>query len=288
MSQRGIGPPDKRYIAFKIKSTCVNQDRPDRFLLPRKIRHHDLEVRRRTQLAQILTGLRDSAIRGNDGAVTWIVPTLTSKGWLPSRVGVDLYGGLSGVALLLGAYVREIHAGRADPVAGIETLSDEVQGTLKLYDDAHKCRATRETRESTKIGAYVGLGSQIWTLLVLGEWNRNCNDEMERARRLALDMIGAVRHQGSDVLSGKAGAISVLLMLASRARDATFLDAAKRFGHELCESATFERGNAFWPNAAKWPKGLGGFSHGATGIGCPVGCEPAQHGVAEPTGAGLH
>src|SRR6185437_11771446 len=76
----------------------------------------DLEARRRRQAAQIIRSIMTNAIHADDGSVAWVAPVLTPSGWSMQPLEQDIYNGISGVALLFGAYLHETAAGRADPV----------------------------------------------------------------------------------------------------------------------------------------------------------------------------
>jgi lantibiotic modifying enzyme len=116
-------------------------------------------------------------------------------------------------------------------------------------------------------GAYLGLGSQIWTYIVLAHWELDGGDGLQRARKLA-DQIPAAAAVDDiyDLLSGSAGAIVPLLMLASKTGDQTYVRIASQLGDLLHERAKHRNGQAYWSNTLA-PEGMGGFAHGVTGIG---------------------
>jgi lantibiotic modifying enzyme len=70
----------------------------------------------------------------------------------------------------------------------------------------------------------------------------------------------------SDLLSGRAGAIVTLLDLATRTGDGRWSELAISTGERLVELSLLDAGRARWPSQLQ-PAGLGGFGHGATGIG---------------------
>ena len=75
---------------------------------------------------------------------------------------------------------------RADPVAGIEELHAAVCHTLRLAELKIESNRRHHVKiRPPSIGAYIGLGSQIWTLLTLARWNGGRDEEIERA--LVLD-----------------------------------------------------------------------------------------------------
>jgi lantibiotic modifying enzyme len=70
----------------------------------------------------------------------------------------------------------------------------------------------------------------------------------------------------SDLLKGRAGAIVSLLRLADRTTDGRWLELAIGIGERLIELARLSEAGARW-GAPLWPDGIGGFAHGATGVG---------------------
>jgi type 2 lantibiotic biosynthesis protein LanM len=228
----------------------------------------DLEVRRRRQAAQVVRSIVTNAIHADDGSVAWIAPVLTTTGWVVQPLQQDFYNGISGLTFLLGAYLHETAAGRADAVPELEKLFAAALHTLHLDE------AKRESLgdEGLKIrplppGAYLGLGSQIWTYIVLAHWKLDGGDGLERARKLAAQIPAAAAVDDMyDVLSGSAGAIVPLLMLASKTGDETYVRIASQLGDLLHERAKHRNGHAYWSHTLS-PEGMGGFAHGVTGIG---------------------
>ena len=228
----------------------------------------DLEVRRRRQAAQIIQSIVTNAIHAGDGSVAWIAPVLTSTGWSVQPLQLDLYNGISGLTMLLGAYLHETAAGRADAINGLDRLFAAALHTLHVGE----AKQERLVDEGVKVrpllpGGYLGLGSQIWTYVVLAHWKLDGGDGLQRARKLA-DQIpaAATGNDLHDLLSGTAGAIAPLLMLASKTGDDSYVRIASELGDLLHERAKHRNGQAYWPQADS-PEGMGGFAHGVTGIG---------------------
>src|SRR6478736_2400824 len=146
----------------------------------------DLEARRRRQAGQIIQSIMANAIYADDGSVAWIAPVLTATGWSMQPLDQDLYNGICGLTLLFGAYLRETAAGRADPINELDRLFTAALHTL------HLAEAKREYvgDEGMKVrpdppGAYLGLGSQIWTYLLLAHWGLDGGDGLKSAGKLA-------------------------------------------------------------------------------------------------------
>jgi type 2 lantibiotic biosynthesis protein LanM len=228
----------------------------------------DLEARRRRQAAQIIESIVTNAIHADDGSVAWIAPVLTETGWLVQPLQQDFYNGIAGLTLLLGAYLHETAAGRANAIPELERVFAAALHTL------HVGEAKRESLgdEGLKIrplppGAYLGLGSQIWTYITLAHWELDGGDGLQRACKLA-DQIPAAAAVDDicDLLSGSVGAVVPLLMLAHETGDETYVRLASQLGDLLHERAKHQNGHAYWTHALA-PEGMGGFAHGVTGIG---------------------
>jgi class II lanthipeptide synthase len=72
---------------------------------------------------------------------------------------------------------------------------------------------------------------------------------------------------GADVISGKAGAIPALLILASMLRDRSLESFATRLGDELVQSAEQLAVSCSWRSAGEaFQPNLTGFAHGAAGV----------------------
>ncbi|MGW4522112.1 type 2 lanthipeptide synthetase LanM family protein [Amycolatopsis sp. NPDC004378] len=218
----------------------------------------DREHRRRALAARLVGQLCDGAVRGEDGTVTWVSPVFTPAGWSIRVLPADLYTGQGGVVLALAEYLAEVRAGRADEVDGVQECFD---GALRVLT------SVEELTETPSAGAFSGAASQVWTWLalhrVLGEdWL------LERAAgRAALFSDGRriAEDREVDLLNGVAGAGVPLLGLAGTGRP-EWLPVAAAVGNRLVELAVHEDYGARWPTRLN-PEGIGGFAHGATGIG---------------------
>jgi type 2 lantibiotic biosynthesis protein LanM len=237
-------------------------------LQPAVTRTDDLDRRRRLQAERIIRDLVASAIRGDDGSVSWIAPILESHGWAVQPLGQDMYAGVSGVALVAAAYLREVQAGRANPVEGLDAV---LSGCITTLDFAEryreKLRGSQYKMRPSPPGGYIGLGSQIWTWLTLARWGMDGGEGVARARRIADDIRdAAIADEANDLLIGTAGAILPLLELRRATGEERYLEIACELGDLLCERAQLSNGQACWTSPTQ-PRGLGGFAHGATGIG---------------------
>ncbi|MER6068565.1 type 2 lanthipeptide synthetase LanM family protein [Streptomyces sp. NPDC001817] len=221
---------------------------------------HDRERRRRDLAAQMVRRLCDGAVRGADGTVTWISPVFTPAGWSIRVLPADLYTGQGGVVLTLAEYLTEVRAGRADAVPGV---AETFEGALRVL------LGTEDLTPAPSAGAFSGAASQVWTWLalhrVLGEdWL--LERAGERARLLAEDAPLIEEDIEVDLLNGAAGAIVPLLDLATATGQDRWLGAAAHIGRRLAGLATPDASGARWTTRLN-PEGIGGFAHGATGIG---------------------
>lgn len=231
------------------------------------LRMDDLDGRRRALAASLVRGLRDTALRGGDGTATWVAPVLGATGWQVLPLGAELYNGLPGVALLLAAYDVEVAAGRADPVDGAADLLADVLRTVRAAEEQVAVDRRRlEGGRPELPGGWIGLASQVWTWLELERLGWGGGDAVDRAVDLAEHLPAAVAADDFvDVLGGTAGAIVPLLALTKRTGDDRWTDMAASAGERLVDLADVDGSGACW-RTSRWPEGIGGFAHGATGI----------------------
>ncbi|WP_225823414.1 type 2 lanthipeptide synthetase LanM family protein [Streptomyces naphthomycinicus] len=218
----------------------------------------DRERRRRRLAARMVRRLCDGAVRGGDGTVTWISPVFTPAGWSIRVLPADLYTGQGGVALVLAEYLGEVRAGRAEEVPGVAETFD---GALRVLI------GTEERTPTPSAGAFSGAASQVWTWLAL---HRVLGEEWPLARaagRAALLEGSLVDDDVEvDLLNGAAGGVVPLLGLAAATGEDRWLAAAAHIGRRLTGLATVDSRGARWTTRLN-PEGIGGFAHGATGIG---------------------
>lgn len=214
------------------------------------------DEKRRALAADAVRTLRDTAIHGLDGSVTWIGPVLDETGWGVRALECDLHSGQAGAALCLAGYVHEAAAGRADHVEGV---SDLLSGTLAAL------RSAENRRRSHRIGALTGLAGQVWTWTALARLlgDRSLLDRaVARARMLGTGLRTAGAPWKPDWSRGLAGTITPLLSLADATGDDGWLDLAATaadLAARIIESDGFEQSPPF---AREF-----GFAHGRAGLG---------------------
>jgi type 2 lantibiotic biosynthesis protein LanM len=227
------------------------------------------DPRRRTLAADVMRRIIDGALRADDGTVTWIAPVLDSTAWQIRPLSPDIYSGVPGVAVTLAAYRAEASAGRADPVPEVEPLLHETVQTLRVYEDeTARRRQAGPTPRPEPPGGFVGLGSRIWSWLLLARFGAVGHDEAVQRSRVLADLIpeSVSIDEVFDLLYGTSGAIVPLLRLSEHTGEERYREMAAQIADLL--GARAQPG----PSGTRWlsdlaPNGLGGLGHGVSGIG---------------------
>jgi len=237
----------------------------------------ELDRRRRAHAARIMVRIAANGHREADGTIAWVAPILSPAGWAVLPMEADLYAGLSGLALTTAAYRAEVHAGRADPVDGLDDLQMRIEHSLELSEhrQLRDLDSDRHLRPPA-LGGYAGAASQIWTLLTLDDIEQRSagpgrlpptSARVARALRLVPLIANSARSEDRcDLLYGLAGAIPPLVQLAGRSDDPQPLALARALADQLVERAAEIGEGISWPLPFA-EQGIGGFSHGTTGIG---------------------
>lgn len=193
------------------------------------------------------------ALRGTE-VVHWLGLVQEESGQdsvLP--LGLDLYGGLPGVALYL-AYLGEI--------AGDESCTMLARSACATF-----VREVEKNRESIFwIGGMEGWGGIIYALTHLGVLWKD-RTLLTRATKFAEQIPPLIDQDDRlDVVAGAAGCIGSLLALSECSPSPRILDIATRAGeHLLAHAQTMDRGVG-WIIPGGPPRPLAGFAHGGAGI----------------------
>ncbi|MFJ8589589.1 type 2 lanthipeptide synthetase LanM family protein [Streptomyces sp. NPDC093595] len=228
--------------------------------VPAVRRGSDLEERRRALAQGLAEELCRTAVWGEDGTATWLSAQLLGGGLRVGPLSAGLYAGQAGVVIALAAYE---HAAGQGTVPPLPDISNTLRAALQALD-------LLESEESTPaIGAYDGWGGLVWARLILHRMElTGITGQLSRARTSARWITGPYTDDTpTDILSGLAGAIPPLLELSGATGDTTYLAAATRAATELQHRAHHHtNGTSSWTFLEGVPD-LGGFAHGATGIG---------------------
>jgi type 2 lantibiotic biosynthesis protein LanM len=206
--------------------------------------------------AALEVGLRLEALAFHRGdAAFWFVQKF-QDGPHPCAMapaGLDLYLGMSGIALFLahlGAVSREPRFTRLARAATVTLRSRLAQGSRLLG----------------AVGGFAGWGSVLYTLTQLGALWRDDSllDTAERAASPLGPEIDA--DESSDVVGGAAGCLVALLGLQGRRPSGPALALAVRCGERLLARARPMEQGCGWVLDRAGLLPLGGFSHGTAGI----------------------
>lgn len=198
--------------------------------------------------------LVESALREGDYA-SWVGLTLVrGRNWNPFPLGLDLYDGLSGVALFL-AYLGE--------VTDAELYRELARGAVVSMR-----RLVSTSLDSlSAVGGFTGWGGVIYAYAHLGAlWG---DDELIAEAERLTELLPRLIEQDEtfDVLGGAAGCIGGLLSLYRVAPSESVLAAANSCGrHLLTHARRMPRGIGWLAPKVK-ERPLTGYSHGAAGVG---------------------
>lgn len=193
------------------------------------------------------------ALRGQDDA-SWIGLMLErDRFWEIERFGMDLSGGLPGVALFL-AYLGA--------ATGQERYTALSQAALTAFERQVEKRGP----DLDLIGGFDGWGGVIYTLTHLGVlWDRS--DLIVKAKS-AVDFLPDLIEQDDvlDVFGGAAGCIGALRCLYRFAPSDRVLAASIQCGDHLLGRAQKMPEGIGWLPETGASQSLAGFAHGAAGI----------------------
>lgn len=197
----------------------------------------------------------------NAQSASWLDVTydLRTEKYSIRPTGLDLYSGLSGIALFCASLFS---------LTGQETLLNLTQKTLSpittIIEDEIR---TRTLVNLYNIGGISGLGSIIYSLSTIGSIIRN-----DTYLDLALSLAGQLTAElikldiKFDVTSGSAGTILSLLKLHEITKEPQLLDTCRVCGDHLLQTQVSENGQLRGWLRKPYNSMLTGFSHGVSGI----------------------
>lgn len=208
---------------------------------------------------RIAGAIHERAIRGDDGAATWIAPAyLRLDDRIDQGVSYYLYDGAAGIALFLAALASVAHRPMDRELA---------LAALRPIEMVMASEERTRLLEQEGIGICNGLGSLVYALTVVS----SLLDEkklIDLARRLALEITDAKIGQDRrlDIEGGAAGAIVALLELFDATGDRQVLDRALRCGEHLLTHQLPRSGGGSWKGEGRNSRPLAGLAHGAAGF----------------------
>jgi type 2 lantibiotic biosynthesis protein LanM len=248
------------------------QPRPPSYRRPTLMLTRDLLI---GEVDKIAHELAERAIRhGNSAAwigLDWLQDSEFSR-LIP--IGVDLYGGSTGIALFLAAHAW---------VTGDCSSADlAIAGILPLRQGLHGRNAGRIAR-TLGLGAATGIGSIVYALSLMSKWLSDVEllaDATAAAEMINEDLLAADDHL--DLLGGTAGAILSLLSLYDMTGSRDLLARAVLCGEYLLMQPRIKNGEQrSWVAEGSGEKPLNGMSHGASGFALALGALVAATGREE-------
>ena len=219
-----------------------------------------------TTAIDIASDLKRRAIMAPDGSATWITaaPVPPSGRFRIEPMGLDLYGGVCGVALFLAALEKTTGG------SGFRKLSlAALQPVRELVRHAGRARALAE---SAPIGGLTGIGAIVFTLVHVGRFLRDPDLTSDAVRAASLMTPGRIAADSElDIVSGAAGAILALLALYEASNDGSTLDQAVDCGLHLRANLVKTAGSDAGLSGKMEGVLLSGFSHGAAGMALALG-----------------
>lgn len=201
--------------------------------------------------------LERTAIEGEDGV-----------GWLGLRIGtvifseaeydfqplwIDLYSGVTGVALFLAAWSKTSSDARSEELArkALRSLESLVEEKLEGVEE--------------RLGGFDGWGGVLYGLTAVGRLLTDDSLFALAARTLARIERIIPEVKTADIITGAAGAILALLAYDAVTGEARGHAAAVRLGEYLVRTALPQKRGLAWKGHSTEP--ICGFAHGAAGIG---------------------
>lgn len=185
---------------------------------------------------------------------SWFGLTLGwNRQWRLSPLGLDLYGGLPGVALFL-ATLGE--------VTGEARYTELAWGAVRTMVRKHG----EPRHQPASVGGFLGWGGLLYTYTQLGTlWRRP--DLLDHAATCVARLEPLIEQDANfDILDGAAGCILALAALHRAAPSERVLAVARRCGEHLVASARAQKVGVGWHSRLEPDAALTGFAHGTAGI----------------------
>jgi len=240
--------------------------------LPAAVLDPELAVAAAGRVAGVLL---DAALAEDGEPPSWLsVNFVGDRYWTVGHAGLDLYSGVTGIALFLA------HLGEAtsDPAAAARFRRPAERIAGQLVDVVDQLAGRPERQAALPIGGFGEIGGLVYVLTRLGAlWSAPALlDAAATAARMCRNRFDS--DTVLDVIGGTAGAALALLALHQHRPDDRLLDALRAASATLADRSVETDGGVAWQTEFDPARRLLGFAHGASGIGY------AAARVAEATG----
>jgi type 2 lantibiotic biosynthesis protein LanM len=261
-----------RYVKSSLATLRAGRDRPARVSLPlpsprSPVPAEGFEQRLFAAARKAGDEIEKTAIVAGDQA-TWAGMTILEDGhWTLAPLDVDLYSGIPGVALFLGAL-------------GAVTGEERYSALARKATRSLLARASDLADRLGSVGGLTGWGGIVYVLSRLGGLWRD-QEILDAAVGIAMRLPELIRRDvGLDLMNGAAGCALGLLALHREAPAAEVLATASLCGDRLLDTMRpMERGIA-WLTPMSATRPLCGLSHGAAGMALALSALGAETGQA--------
>ncbi len=225
-------------------------------LIPQSGHMHDLSSFLREQIHVFISQLCEDAVTtGTD--IGWIgLQFYERTRWSLAPVGMYLYGGISGIAVVLGKYLSLFKNEKAKRIFNL------ILQKMTAYTDSLSSSLQDGTRNT---GLFEGEGSIVLSYLILYKLSGN-KKLLSLAEKHFLIMKNYIdRDTCSDIFSGIAGAIVAALLLYQKTHKKMYLEEAIQTEKLLWKRRIELRQGVGWAIEG-FQKPLAGMAHGCSGI----------------------
>jgi len=208
----------------------------------------------------------------HDGRCNWLGWAMEPHGgqWIGvyRAMGATVYDGAAGIGLFLARLAQATN----DPI-----IAATAEGAL-----AQALFAAGDLSQAGDYGFYSGLSGVAQSCVSAGEALGREDIVARGGKAMTLAARLTPQPQRLDIINGSAGAIPAFLNSAERFRREEFVDAARRHGDHLLETAARgEKGWSWNTLGAEGESHLLGFAHGASGIAYALALLGASTGERE-------
>ncbi|MFI6239511.1 type 2 lanthipeptide synthetase LanM family protein [Micromonospora sp. NPDC050795] len=192
-----------------------------------------------------------------DDRICWLgLSLIADKVWMLGPSAMDLYNGISGIALFL--------ARLADVTGDAAYRQAADRAATMMLREAQSWLA--DPAGTAGVGGFDHLGGSVYALSHLTAV-LNREDLVDTAVSLAASMVThATEGREYDIINGSAGGLLALLSLHRVTGDAGLLDGARTLARHVRDGARPVGDGVGWSGALYADAPLAGFSHGASGI----------------------